>query len=172
MKSISNPVLRFINSAPSSLGTIDYFIVLYDEGELGSYYSTNWWKEHEFEVAEELYETAEYQGVYVIHASGTRGQNIYPLEKDQEQLAYNRINCDSILSYHCVAIKTEKQVVHLRTGFHETYPDDHPASLLFDWGSMDEVSNRYQEIEVDKDLFFEYYEKVIKVWKEKVKLPL
>ncbi|XRE42886.1 hypothetical protein ACIVBQ_001090 [Tenacibaculum discolor] len=163
MRKIKNPQLKIIKTSPSTLGTVDYHIVIYDSTNLkdGLFDKFN-----EFEIAEEIYETGEFKGFYVIHSSSTRGADIIPLSDNH--FSCNRINCDSILSYHCLAIKSNETELTLRTGFHEIHPSLNILHEVYDWDSMSTISNGFLEIEVDKHVFLKLYKKQIDEWKEKV----
>ncbi len=168
MKDILKPVLRIIKSNPSTLGTEDYYIILYDESDFNDLDKELWFKENELEIFEELYETAEYKNIYVIHSSTSRGEDIKILNERKNISIYNRVNCDSILSYHCLALKLDETKLILRTGFHETHPKIGDSELPFSWNMMNKLSNNYKEIEVDKDVFFKDYNKIIEKWKKEI----
>lgn len=168
MKNILEPILRIVKSNPSALGTEDYYITLYDKSDFNDTNAESWFKENESEIAEELYETAEYKSIYVIHSSTTRGEDIRVLNEGNNISIYNRINCDSILSYHCLALKIDETKLKLRTGFHETHPEVGHSELPFSWNMMNKISNNYQEIEVDKDAFFKQYNEITEKWKKQI----
>lgn len=160
MKRIKHPEFKIIRTSPSSLGTIDFHIIAYEKNELDI------WKEvNEYEIAEEISETGEYKGFYVIHSSTTRGQDIFTLDGHKE-FVFNRTNCESILSYHCLAIKVDGSCLNLRTGFHDS--SDNHIENINDWNSITKISNGYQEIEFSKDNFYKLYDRKVDEWKKHI----
>ena len=161
---MKNPQLKIIETLPSTLGTVDYHIVIYENTNLKeSLFDTF----NEFEIAEEIYETGEFEGFYVIHSSTSRGADITPIS-NEIHFSCNRINCDSIISYHCLAIKSNENELALRTGFHEIHPNINITQEIYDWNSMPNISNGFLEINIDKNKFFELYQKQIEEWKQRV----
>ena len=160
MKIIKNPEFKFIKTNPSTLGTVDFYIVIYKKSDFSGLDSMLDLKESE--IAEEIYETGEYKGFYVIHSSSNRGDSINLLENYRDGFYSNRVNCDSILSYHCLAIKNEQSGFKIRTGFHEANSEVNLSRIINDWNSMTNVSNGFHEIEVNKEAFVQLYEKQIK----------
>ena len=166
MKIIENPEFEFIKTLPSTLGTVDFHVVIYEKSDfknLGRFSADKL-----SEVAEEIYETGEYKGFYVIHSSSSRGDRINTLENYEDGFYSNRINCDSILSYHCLAIKNEKLVLKIRSGFHEICPGKNLLEIVNDWDTMERISNGFQEIEVNKEVFIKLYEEKMKKAANKV----
>ena len=165
MKEITNPQLRIIQSNPSSLGTFDDYIVLYDKVDFKNVEIAPWFDENEGIIADELYETAHYNNIFVIHSTSSRGEGINILKKSKDTSIFNRINCDSVLTYHCIAIKTISNFVIIRTGFHEVLVFEGFKMEGFKWNEMNNISNGYQELKVDKNIFFSLYEEQVEVWK-------
>ncbi len=164
MKRIKHPEFKIIRTSPSSLGTIDFYIIAYEKTEFDI------WKElNENEIAEEIYETGEYKGFYVIHSSTTRGEDISTLDGKKE-FVFNRINCESILSYHCLAIKVDGSYLNLRTGFHES--SNSRIGKIIDWNSITEISNGFQEIEFVKDEFYKLYNRKVDEWKKQITMTI
>lgn len=159
IKIIKAPKLKIIKTIPSTLGNIDYHIVIYDESILGS---NNYWDElKEAEVAESIYEKAVYQDIYVIHSTSTRGEPITPISNFSNGFSFNRINCDSILAYHFLATQQTQQHIHIRTGFHESQPEYNPYLIINNWESMSNISNGFHEIKLDKNQFSPIYQEQI-----------
>ena len=157
---IDNPQLKIIETLPSTLGVIDYYIVLYDKNDQNDNLLN---KPNAYEIAEEIYETGEFNGFYVIQASSSRGEDIKPLAEDS-CFCYNRVNCDAVLSYHILAIKQNGTELHLRSGFHEIHPSAIISKQVYDWNSMSNISNGFIEIEVNAQAFFKLYNKQIRKW--------
>lgn len=126
MKTIKNPALRMIQSPPSSLGTLDYYIVIYDLAEFPLPDSTIWFEENEAEIA------------------------------------------DSVRSYHYLSTKNLGQNIQIRTGFHEVMASENMPQLSFDWDLMSNIDNDYQELEVNKEAFFNAYKTIIETWKKSI----
>ncbi len=166
MKKIEHPEFRIIRTMPSTLGTVDYYIIIYEKLDFND--SNLLEGKNEAEIAENIYESGVYQGFYVIHSSTTRGEEIDILNQGKKLFCYNRINCDSILSYHCLVIKADETSLKLRTGFHEIQPEMNISETIYDWNSMMKISNGYQEIEVNRDTFFKLYEEQVEVWKTQI----
>jgi len=166
MKKIENPEFRIIKTTPSSLGTVDYHIVIYEKSDFNN--SDLLQEKNESQIAEGIYESGEYHGFYVIHSSTTQGEDIETLSQDEKLFCNNRINCDSILSYHCLSIRDDETKLKLRTGFHEIHPEMNLSEIIYDWNSMIKISNRYKEIEVNKDVFFKLYKEQVEKWKKQV----
>jgi hypothetical protein len=162
IKIIKTPRLKIIKTLPSTLGNIDYHIVIYDESILGA---NNHWNElKEAEVADWIYEKAVYQDIYVIHSTSTRGEKITPISNFSNGFSSNRINCDSILSYHFLATKYIQQHIHIRTGFHENSPEHSPSLSINNWESMSKISNGFHELKLDKNQFISIYQEQIQLW--------
>lgn len=164
MIKIENPQFKIIETLPSTLGTVDYYLCLYDKIDTREDIFD---KIDASEIAEELYETGMYSGIYVIHSSTTRGEDINPLSKDNH-FCCNRINCDSILIYHCLAMKNNEGQLILRTGFHESHPSFNISKMVYDWDSLINVSNGFLELEINNHVFFKLYQEEIKKWRQEV----
>lgn len=149
MNKIENPVFRIIKTFPSSLGTIDFFIVVYEKGKFIS-----WNSKIENEIAENIYEKGVYKDVYVIHSSSSRGEKINPINSNII-FSQNRTNCDSILIFHILAVKFINKDVILRTGFHDLKSGINKT--IYDWETMKNISNGYQEIIINKERFYNLY---------------
>ncbi|TVZ47496.1 hypothetical protein JM82_2106 [Olleya sp. Hel_I_94] len=166
MKKIENPGFRIIKTLPSTLGTVDFHIVMYEKLDFSD--DEVWKGVNESEIAEEIYESGEYKGFYVIHSSTTRGEDINTLDDSEKLFCFNRINCDSILSYHCLATRSDETGFKLRIGFHEMHPEMSLPKIINDWNSMANISNGFQEIKINKDTFFELYQKQVEIWKKQI----
>lgn len=161
---IQTPALRIIKTLPSSLGTVDWHIVLYDLTALHEPEPEKWIEDNEHEIAEDIYESAHYLGVYIIHSTTTRGEDIRPLDEQADGATFNRINLDSVLSFHCLAVQTVGNNLQVRTGFHEAFPDVDFSTLPFQWDQMDRLSNGFQALQVNKETFFALYFQAIENW--------
>lgn len=160
MNKIENPVFKIIKTFPSSSGIVDMHIVVYEQDNYKIWQVTT-----ENEIAENIYESGEYKGIYIIHSTSTMGAEIKPLNHNKT-FSLNRTNCDSILTYHCLAIKIEENIVTLRTGFHEQINLNNSTTIaIHNWESMNNISNDYQEIIMNKDIFFSRYNAQIEKWK-------
>lgn len=165
MIKIKNPELRIIESAPSNLNTKDFYIIIYEKGVLND--STDPF--YLYEIAEEIHETAEYNGCILLHESSDKGARIRPLDANENKFSFNRTNCDSILVYHTIAYQVIGESIRIRTGFIELHPTEVFSDFIHDWDTIASHAHWYQEIETDKTLFFERYQEQIELWNARYK---
>ncbi len=178
-REIQLPRFRVIQTHPGSLGSINYFFVMYDESDFDVHKESSetvkslaWLDANSFNIAEEIDDEMFDEPIYVLHA--TANNRAEPSDPINELQSGNRffqrnLTCiDSGLIAHCLAIKSEANFVVVRTCFHHWLASD---KVKYDgpesWGTMFRVfGTNVKEVKIKSREFWTEYGVAIKKWKE------
>lgn len=149
----SHPSIKVISTFPSTLGHKEFHLVLFDSKKHSAIVIDNPYKQNE--IGDSLYPTAEYDEIFAIHSTSSRGEKIQPLAFKKSELNHNRVNCDSIVLYHYLGTKIEGSRMLIRTGFHDVLQSSQIEvnKHIMKWDFMNLISNGYKEITVDLNKF-------------------
>ena len=165
---IQNPEIELLKSSPSSLGTINYYMALFDALNVSEF-------ESKIEVLSENIDDEEnHYPFFLLHSTSTRGEPIIPLKKaraNESQFCVNRTNTDSALKYHCLAYKNKGDRVSLKSGFHSwQVSDSSDERMPIGWDTMDQMDGEvYFLVNMLSERFWSQYESALKSWVQLIK---
>jgi len=166
---IFKPVIKVLVSEASSLGTINYNMVVFDEV---------WAPEFDlkyFDLAQNIDDQDNHQPYYLLHSTSTRGEAIKRIGSESTSgniFSINRVNLDSIILYHCLAYRNTDGFVYLKSGFHSwVATDDVDMRFPRDWDSMDSMNGDcHCIIKIERNSFWRAYLEGLRSWDKKAKL--
>lgn len=171
---IAKPVIKILRSSPTSLGSVNYYMVVFDEivfsiNKHGSI--DDWFQEYEYDVTEYIGDDNFNYPIYILHCTDPRsGENIIPLvekEPGTKQFSTNRINCDDGMIQHCIAIREDFDLVHIKSGLHYwmVYDDDNRNNMPTSWDSMSNIyGGEYSFLSVPRIEFWSLYHSMLEIW--------
>lgn len=174
---IVDPEIKVIKTLPSSLGRIDYFMVLFEKSSSKEYFpSVNqelgeaWSDMPDYQVAIRVDDDDFELPIFVLHARGIcrseEPKAFQQLNDGEECFNKNVTSFDSAITLHCVSFRDKSGVTSIRTGFHyfqagDSKPDSGPTS----WDSMVDIYEQdFKEINVESKLFWKEYNVQSRVW--------
>jgi hypothetical protein len=162
---LNAPKLKILSSNKSSLGTISYYFVIYDEDDFSDY-PDNWIDNHESEIADEIEFIFEHP-IYILYKSANnRAERIKPIFefKQGNQFSKNITSFDSGIIAHCVAFKLESGILSIKSGFHYWSASDKYDGPI-SWSTMEKIyDGRFKYFYVKNDQFWDVYNKKLKEW--------
>ena len=149
---ITNPKIKLIQTHPSSLGNVDYYMVIYEAHE----FSDTWFCEHGYQIAENIYDEIFELNIFILHATSDRGEAIVPISKGG-LLLKTRIDCDSVLSFHLIEYSLNKELLVFNTDIYESLDFKSPQTMPIN-------SLRLKTFSLEKSIFWSLYEKALLEW--------
>ena len=174
---IVKPAIKILRSSPTTLGSVDYYMVIFDEvafsvNKHGSI--DDWFQEYEHDVTDYIGEDNFIYPIYVLHCTDPRnGENIIPLgekELGTKQFSTNRTDCDDGVIQHCIAIKEAFNSVYIKSGFHYyMVQDDKRNNMPTSWDSMSNIyGGKYSFLSVPRIEFWSLYHSMLKIWNDRI----
>ncbi len=174
--------MRWIQTAPSSLGRVDEILVVFDEADFPAVeeseadgYTMAWFEANQAEFGQDLDDDDFPHPVYVLHSSANKmAATISPIvELGPDQTAFSKNVClyDSALTAHCLALFEEGDSMYIKSGFHYWHAwaeYDGPTS----WSTMNLIYDGfYRYLKLDKASFWKQYFSAIKEWEQRNAKP-
>ena len=163
---IRRPIICVLKSPPSTLGSIGYNMVLFDDEHEVAF------RDQMDELAEDIDDQENYYPFFLLHSTSSWGDSIDPLNprSNETQFRINQTNVDSVLLFHCLACRNQELNVLLKSGFHSWAVSESPdKSRPSCWDSMNSMNgNIHLSVTIDSLMFWRTYCDAIDEWKAEV----
>ena len=164
---IRQPIIWVLTSPPSTLGTIDYNMVLFESEHNSTF------RRQMGELAENISDQEDCYPFFLLHSTTTWGQSITPLQSrspSETQFCINRTNTDSVMLYHCLACRNLESNVLLKSGFHSWPVQENSDELLpSSWDSMKNMNGDVHfSVKINSVQFWRTYSIAVSKWRTEV----
>jgi hypothetical protein len=174
---IVKPAIKILKSSPTSLGSVTYYMVIFDEvifsvHKHGSI--DDWFQEYGYDVTEYIGEDNFNYPIYMLHCTDPEnGETIISLVEKKpstKQFSTNRTDCDSGVIQHCIAIEEAFDFVYIKSGFHYYMVwDNKRNNMPTSWDSMSNIyDGKYSFLSVPRIKFWSLYHSMLKIWNQQV----